>query len=74
MAAIIKIVLLIVLAVGALSMAGCGRHRFHHQPRHHSRIQVVHDRHRDRCVDVRVTRAPSHHGHDRHHGPRRGRR
>ena len=58
MTAIAKIVLIVILAVGALSLAGCKRHRFRHRPRHHSRINVVdYDRCDTRGVDVYVSRS-----------------
>lgn len=58
MSAIAKILLIVILAVGALGLAGCKRDRFRHRPRHHSRINVVdYDRCDRRGVDVRVSRS-----------------
>lgn len=69
MTAIAKIVLIVVLAVGALGLAGCKRHRFRHRPRH-SRINVVdYERYDSRDVDVYVSRSGSC---DRYDGRRRG--
>ena len=72
MTAIVKIVLLIVLAVGALSLAGCRNHKFRHDSPRHSRINVVdYDQCDSRGVDVQVYRSRSI---DRHEDNRRGRR
>ena len=58
MTAIAKTVLIVILAVGALGLAGCKRDRFRHSPRRHSRINVVdYDRCDTRGVDVRVSRS-----------------
>ena len=77
MAAIAKILLLIMLAVGAVSLAGCKHHRFRHHPRNCSccRIDVVdYDLHRSEEVDVYIYRPrPVHHGYH-HRRNRCGRR
>ena len=68
MTAIAKILLIVILTVGALGLAGCKRHRFRHRPRRHSRISVVdHDRYDTRGVDVHVSRPRDY---DRHDGRR----
>ncbi|MDP6542788.1 MAG: hypothetical protein QGH60_02290 [Phycisphaerae bacterium] len=70
MTAIAKIVLIVILAGGALGLVGCKRHRFRHG---HGRgcpccrIDIVdHDRY-DRGVDVHVSRSRDY---DRHDGRR----
>ena len=58
MSAIAKILLIVILAVGALGLTGCKRHRFRHSSPRNSRISVVdYDRHDSRGVDVRVARS-----------------
>jgi len=69
MTAIAKIVLIVILAVGALGLAGCKHHRFRHRPRHFSRINVVDHNRYDRGVDIRVSRSR-----DRDYDRRDGRR
>ncbi|MDP6636245.1 MAG: hypothetical protein QGG42_15200 [Phycisphaerae bacterium] len=60
MTTIAKILLIVVLGVGALSLAGCRRHRFRHGHGRNCpccRIDVVdHDRH-DSHFDVHVNRS-----------------
>ena len=71
MTAIAKIVLIVILAVGALGLAGCKRHRFRHSSPRHSRINVVdYDRCDSRGVDVYVSRSRDY---DRNEGQRRRR-
>ncbi|MBL7220425.1 MAG: hypothetical protein ISS69_09945 [Phycisphaerae bacterium] len=73
MTAIAKIVLIVILAAGALGLAGCKHHRFRHRPRRHSRIEVVdHDRYA-RGVDVRISRSRDR-DYDRREDHRCGRR
>ncbi|MDP7287431.1 MAG: hypothetical protein QGH94_05515 [Phycisphaerae bacterium] len=61
MTAIAKILLIVILGVGALGLAGCRRHRFrHHRDYGHGRIQVVdHDRYDRRGHNVHVSRGRS---------------
>lgn len=69
MTAIAKIVLIVILAVGALGLAGCKRHRFRRG--RDCRIDVVdHDRYDTRGVDVHVYR-PQPRYYDRHDDHRR---
>ncbi len=68
MTAIVKLVLIVILAVGALGLIGCKRHRFRHvRGCPCCRIDVVdHDRY-DRGVDVHVYRSRRIDRHEDHH-------